>query len=90
MSKLLELYAVRQYAALNPPSATGVIINYVNPGLCVTELVRNADEKTKKEIGDMRAALGRTAEVGSRTLLHGMVAGEETHGSYLSECEVKK
>jgi hypothetical protein len=90
LSKLVELYAVREYAALNQPSATSVVINYVNPGLCTTELARNADEQTKKRIGDMRAALGRTAEAGSRTLLHGAVGGIETHGKYLSECETKE
>jgi len=90
VSKLVELYVVREYAALNPPSTTGVVINYVNPGLCTTELARNADENTKKRIEDMRAALGRTAEMGSRTLLHGAIGGEETHGKYLSECETKE
>jgi hypothetical protein len=90
LSKLVALYAVREYASLNPPSATGVVINYVNPGLCNTELTRNADEETKKRIEGMRAALGRTAEVGSRTLLHGAVGGQETHGKYLSECEAKE
>jgi hypothetical protein len=90
LSKLVELYAVREYALLNQPSATGVAINYVNPGLCTTELDRNADEQTRKRIGDMRAVLGRTAEAGSRTLLHGAVGGIETHGKYLSECEEKE
>jgi NAD(P)-dependent dehydrogenase (short-subunit alcohol dehydrogenase family) len=90
VSKLVEFYAVREYASLTPLSATGVVINYVNPGLCETELARNADDQTKKRIEDMRAALGRTAEMGSRTLLHGAVGGEGTHGKYLSECEAKE
>jgi hypothetical protein len=38
----------------------------------------------------MNAELGRTAEEGSRTLLHGALGGQETHGKYLSECEVKE
>ena len=33
--------------------------------------------------------IGRTAEAGSRTLVHGVTAGLETHGQYLSECLVK-
>jgi retinol dehydrogenase-12 len=32
---------------------------------------------------------GRSAESGGRTLVHASVAGEETHGRYLSECRVK-
>jgi hypothetical protein len=31
---------------------------------------------------------GRTAEDGSRTLLHGVVAGVESHGMLLHSCEV--
>ena len=33
--------------------------------------------------------IGRTAEEGSRTLVHAAAAGEESHGKYLSECRVK-
>lgn len=33
------------------------------------------------------AIMGRTAEEGSRTLLHGGFADEGCHGKYLSECE---
>lgn len=33
--------------------------------------------------------IGRTAEAGSRTLVHGVTAGPESHGQYLSECLVK-
>jgi hypothetical protein len=44
----------------------------------------------KKQVDDMRAKIGRTTEMGSRTLLHGALAGKETHGKYLSECEIKE
>ncbi|KAF2430283.1 NAD(P)-binding protein [Tothia fuscella] len=90
LSKLVELYAVREYASRNPVSSTGVVINYVNPGACKTDLTRNADEETKGQIDALNDAVGRTAEVGSRTLLHGAVGGEETHGKYLSECVPKE
>jgi hypothetical protein len=90
VSKLVLLYAVREYAARNPIATNQVVVNFVNPGLCITELARHVDEKVQKMIDDMRAKLGRTAEVGSRTLLHGALGGEETHGKYLSECEIKE
>jgi hypothetical protein len=48
------------------------------------------NEETQKSIEDLRAKFGRTAEMGSRTLLHGAVAGKEAHGKYLSECEIKE
>jgi hypothetical protein len=38
----------------------------------------------------MRFFFARTAEMGSRTLLHAAVAGKETHGKYLSECEIRE
>jgi retinol dehydrogenase-12 len=33
--------------------------------------------------------IGRTSEEGARTLVHSIVAGEESHGMYTSECVVK-
>ena len=38
----------------------------------------------------LRAMMARTAEVGSRTILHGLVAGEESHGKLLSGCKIKE
>jgi hypothetical protein len=35
----------------------------------------------------MHDAYGRTAEDGSRTLLHGAVAGVESHGKLLHSCQ---
>ena len=90
MSKLLLFYAVREYALRNPVSATGVVVNYVNPGLCVTELDRHVPEQLQAQIDNLRDAHGRTAEMGSRTLIHGAVGGVETHGKYVSECEIKE
>jgi hypothetical protein len=68
----------------------GVVINNVNPGLCVTTLNRHVKQEVRDQIDAMKAALGRTPEMGSRTLLHGAVGGKETHGKYLSECETKE
>ncbi|KAF2791719.1 NAD(P)-binding protein [Melanomma pulvis-pyrius CBS 109.77] len=91
VSKLLELYAIRQLALLRPVSETGVTINYVNPGFCKTELSRNAGFILWAILGIMKIFLGRTAEVGSRTLLHaGVAAGKDSHGKYVSECEIKE
>ncbi len=90
MTKLLEIYATRQLASLLPPHQTGVVVNILNPGLCKTELSRNADWKGRLIIGTMRLALGRTAEEGSRTLLHAAVAGPDSHGKYLSACEIRE
>lgn len=79
---------MRELADILPVSQTGVVINAVNPGLCKTSLARNAPPAFKEQLAQMHASFGRTAEDGSRTLLHGAVGGKESHGSYLDDCEV--
>jgi NAD(P)-dependent dehydrogenase (short-subunit alcohol dehydrogenase family) len=88
LSKLIEIFIVRELARFLPVSETGVVLNMVNPGLCKTELSRNAPPEFQKQLADMHAKFGRTAEDGSRTLLHGAVGGKDSHGSYLSDCEI--
>jgi retinol dehydrogenase-12 len=71
-------------------SSLFVTINTVNPGLCYTDLARNVKGSTKITIKVMRALFAWTAEEGSRTLVHGTIAGKESHGVYISGCIVKK
>ncbi|KAL8927835.1 MAG: hypothetical protein Q9172_001208 [Xanthocarpia lactea] len=87
---LVEKCAVRQFAALYPVESTGVIVNMVASGLCSTGLGRNVRTFTKIMHETVRAMMARTAEVGSRTILHGLVAGEESHGKLLSDCKIKE
>ena len=91
LSKLLVLLGVRQLAekldSAFDKSSASVIVNCVNPGWCKTELFRTHDGGMSGRIG--LRLIGRTAEEGSRTLVHGAVADETTHGKYLSECRVK-
>lgn len=47
-----------------------------------------SDWQTKALVGFMRAIMGRSAEWGSRDLLHGIAVGEESHGKYLQFCEI--
>ena len=54
---------------------------------CGTELSRYYDKG--RFVGAIFAMIGRTAEAGSRTLVHSVTAGPESHGQYLSECLVK-
>ena len=90
LSKLILLFAIREFAARHPVSSTGVVVNYVNPGLCVSELTRYMNENVQKQIHQLRDAVGRTTEAGSRTLVHGAIAGESSHGKYLSELVTKE
>ncbi|KKY27613.1 putative short-chain dehydrogenase reductase [Diplodia seriata] len=85
-TKLLEVYAVRHLAALLPVKDTGVVINLLCPGLCSTDLARNVTWAYWLQIAALRAVMGRSAEVGSRTLLHAAVAGRESHGVVVGDC----
>lgn len=64
-----------------------VVVNLVNPGWCRTELDRHKGKPLGERL--MAPIFIRTGEVGSRTLVHAVTAGRETHGKYLSECKVK-
>ncbi|KAI0850280.1 putative short-chain dehydrogenase/reductase family protein [Daldinia vernicosa] len=90
LSKLLQYFAGHHLATLLPVSKTGVILNLVNPGLCRTALSRHVRFLWRLQIVTVAYLLGRTVEMGSRTLLHAVVAGEESHGCYVSACEVRE
>jgi hypothetical protein len=59
----------------------------VNPGLCKTELAREHNSWT---FSLMLLLFARTAEMGSRTLIHAAVgaSAEKLNGEYLSDCKV--
>ncbi|KAI8297561.1 hypothetical protein K4K61_012730 [Colletotrichum sp. SAR11_59] len=88
LSKLMQVYMVRRLAALLPVSETGVVINVLDPGICATDLARNMPWFFRAYIGVMRVGYGISAEQGSRKLLHGVTAGEASHGAFLAEMEV--
>ncbi|TVY48308.1 Short chain dehydrogenase [Lachnellula occidentalis] len=90
LSKLLEIFGVYYLATLIPVSHTGVVVNLVDPGLCNTELSKDAPPPLRQHILEMQAKVGRTPEVGSRTLLHGAIAGKESHGALLQSCEISE
>jgi len=85
-SKLLEVFSSRQMVADYCPSKEyPVITNFLTPGLCHSELMREAAFLGRI----VKFILGaRTTEVGSRTLVHATQAGPESHGQYLSDCTV--
>ncbi len=43
-----------------------------------------------KAIEDRKAQYARTAEEGSRTLVHAVTVGWEANGGYLNDCEVQE
>jgi hypothetical protein len=64
-----------------------IIFFRVNPGLCQTSLAR---ESNSWGFWFFRKLFARTAEMGSRTLVHAAVGkdGEDWKGEYLSDCAV--
>lgn len=85
VSKLLEVLYARELAAHTSRSGKSeVVINLINPGLCHSELARDAGWG----LYIMKLLLARTTEHGSRTLVHAAQGGAETHGQYLSNCRV--
>ncbi len=94
LSKLLVLYAVRELAdrcrgaAAEGGAGAGVIINTPNPSYCVSGLGKEVDGGAGVKVAER--LLARTTEEGARTLYHGLVvAGEESHGQYLTNCHVQ-
>lgn len=80
VSKLLNVFGTRAMADRKSASMIPVTINCVNPGLCHSELSRDAGIG----LAILKFFLARSTEVGSRTLVHAASAGPETHGQYLS------
>lgn len=90
LSKTLIHAVASQFAAVaqRQGQQEQVIVNWVNPGWCASELDRH--KKAPPLIQRIAfAIMGRTAEQGSQTLVHGIMAGNQTHGCYLSECRAK-
>ncbi|KAJ5473792.1 hypothetical protein N7475_003358 [Penicillium sp. IBT 31633x] len=79
LSKLLEVLLVQELAGRVRGSE--VIVNMVNPGLCHSQLGREAGISLKL----LKLAIARTTEVGSRTLVAGATAGLESHGAYMTD-----
>ncbi|CAG9945643.1 unnamed protein product [Clonostachys rosea f. rosea IK726] len=88
LTKLVVIMGARQLAQRLPVSTTGVVINTVAPGLCMTNLARNGPPEFQNEMAKRVEMYGRTAEQGSRTLLHAAFAGRESHGRYLDSCQI--
>lgn len=77
-------------AKLLPVDRSGVIINVMNPGLCKTELGRDGGISTQAFLWTIRNLMARTAEQGARTLVHAAECGDESHGKFVSENEIKE
>ena len=98
-SKLLSLLAGREVASRmllrskaeeKEEGKTQVVLNFVDPGTCQSELLRNGTSSWLANLmmGAFLPLLGRTAEAGARTYVAAAVAGRESHGKYLEDCKL--
>lgn len=85
LSKLLEVFGVRSIAEQSPADKFPVTVNCLNPGLCQSELGRDSNSFMFWLI---KLLLARSTEVGSRTVFHAGAQGVESHGQYLSDCDI--
>ena len=89
-SKLLEILVVRELVSKHMNAADyPVVMNLVAPGFCRSSLMRDSASDWGMKI--VYVLLGaRTTEVGARTLVHAVSAGNEFHGKYLDDCVVQE
>ncbi|KAL6240529.1 hypothetical protein RBB50_012548 [Rhinocladiella similis] len=91
-SKLLEVLAVRamvprmlqQGGGGETAGGSSVTVNYLNPGLCHSELAREGG----LTFTILKFLFARSTEVGSRTLVAAAAAGPKSHGKYMTDAKV--
>ncbi|KAJ3399780.1 hypothetical protein CcCBS67573_g03520 [Chytriomyces confervae] len=87
VTKLMQVFIARELA--QRVDCDRVIVNFLNPGLCHSNLTSTAKGWGSFVVETLKYWIGRTTEVGSRTLVHALSAGKESHGQYLSDCKVE-
>ncbi|KAI1633570.1 short-chain dehydrogenase [Biscogniauxia mediterranea] len=89
--KLLDVLITRELAW--ETAANGkpkVVINMVDPGLCKSQLFRDATFPVSWIMSSLMFISGRTAEVGSRNLVAAALADESSHGGYIQDCQLRE
>lgn len=84
VTKLMDIFITIEIARLVPRDESGnplVIVNAVTPGFCKSDLLTR--EKAPWILKLIQALIARTVEEGSKTLLHAVSQGFETHGKWL-------
>lgn len=84
VTKLIDLFLAQEMARLAPRDARGeplVVVNAVAPGFCKSDLLTR--EKAPWILKVIQALVARSVGEGSKTLLHAVTQGVETHGMYL-------
>ncbi|KAI0126810.1 hypothetical protein BJ170DRAFT_734047 [Xylariales sp. AK1849] len=86
VTKLMDFFITIELARLIPRDDSGdplVVVNAVAPGFCKSSLLTR--EKAPLILKVVQAVIARTVEEGSKTLLHAVAQGVETHGKWLEK-----
>lgn len=67
-----------------------IIVNCITPGACKSDFDRESTGVQAVIMGVLKFLIARTTEVGSRTLVAGVTAGEESHGQFMADAEIAK
>lgn len=86
--KLLQVLLARELAARLPPNSP-IIVNSLNPGFCRTDFFRHAAFPLNYLLKAGVALIGRSSEMGSRTILAATGLGRESHGRYMDCCVLR-
>ena len=67
-----------------------VIVNCVTPGACHTDIHREFTGWKMIKMAGLKMIIARTSEMGSRALISGIVAGDDSHGQYLADAAISR
>jgi hypothetical protein len=87
-TKLLEVLFARalvQHISSGPHASEKVVISTLDPGLCHSELTRDASGWKAWALYIFKLLMARTTEVGGRLLVISSLMGEEANGRYVSD-----
>ncbi|KAJ3222810.1 hypothetical protein HDU81_009598 [Chytriomyces hyalinus] len=88
VTKLMQVLLARELA--KSVDTDQVILNFLNPGLCHSNLSSSVKGFSSFILETMKFLVARSTEVGSRTLVHALTIGKESHGQYLTACQVEE
>jgi retinol dehydrogenase-12 len=87
----MQVFFVRELAArISLSGENGVIVNCMTPGACHSQIHRSFTGWKKLSMWIVKMLIARSAEAGSRTLIAGIVALEDSHGQYMADCQIAR
>ncbi|KAM0816725.1 hypothetical protein AB5N19_02527 [Seiridium cardinale] len=90
-TNLIQLFVAKELATrIDASQKPKVIVNYGTAGACHTDLRREIKGFNRMAMGLLMYIIGKTAEVGSRTILDAILSGEESHRQYLADFKITR